>query len=156
MGGGCAVCVLSLSIMSNIFATPVDCSPPGYGIFQARILEWAAISSSRGSSQPRDQTHISCISCIGRWILYHHATGKPRKLWFKGGQEDCGSGGGRGIKAISRANTTCKEGGVFVQTWGEMERERPLQMQARGQCCEDRTGETEVRPGCTLQSEIRM
>ena len=47
----------------------MDCSPPGSsvrGILQARILEWVAISSSRGSSRPRDQTHISCI---GRWIL---------------------------------------------------------------------------------------
>ena len=53
---------------------PMDCSPPGssvQGIFQARILQWVAISFSRRSSQPRDQTHISCISCIGRWILYH-------------------------------------------------------------------------------------
>ena len=50
---------------------PADCSPPGssvHGIFQARILEWVAVSSSRGSSQPRDQT---CVSCIGRQILYH-------------------------------------------------------------------------------------
>ena len=41
----------------------MDVSPPGssvYGISQARILEWVAISSSRGSSQPRDRTHISC------------------------------------------------------------------------------------------------
>ena len=40
---------------------PMDCSPPGSsvpGILQARILEWVAISSSRGSSQPRDQTHV--------------------------------------------------------------------------------------------------
>ena len=37
---------------------PVDCGPPGssvHGILQARILEWVAISFSRGSSQPRDQ-----------------------------------------------------------------------------------------------------
>ena len=34
-------------------------------------LEWVAISFSRESSQPRDQTHISYVSCIGRWILYH-------------------------------------------------------------------------------------
>ena len=49
-----------------------DCSPPGSsvcGISQARILEWVAISYSRRSSPPRDQTHISCISCIDRWIL---------------------------------------------------------------------------------------
>ena len=53
---------------------PMDYSPPGFsvhGIFQARILEWVAISSSRGPSWPRDQTHISCVSCIGRQIRYH-------------------------------------------------------------------------------------
>ena len=53
---------------------PMDCSPPGssvHGISQARILEWGAISSSRGSSPPRDQTHVSCSSCFGRWSLYH-------------------------------------------------------------------------------------
>ena len=62
------------------FKTPVcmlsamDCSLPGfsvYGVFQARILEQVAISSSRGSSQPRNWTHVSYISCIGRQILYH-------------------------------------------------------------------------------------
>ena len=44
---------------------PVDCSPPGYsvhGILQARILEWIAISFSRGSSRPRDRTQVSCIA----------------------------------------------------------------------------------------------
>ena len=53
---------------------PMDYSPPGSsvrGISQARILEWAAISSSRGSSWPRDWT---CNSCPGRRILYHWAT----------------------------------------------------------------------------------
>ena len=41
---------------------PMDCSPPGsslHGILQARILEWVAISSSRGSSRPRDRTWVS-------------------------------------------------------------------------------------------------
>ena len=50
-----------------------DCNPPGssvHGIFQTRILEWIAISSSRGSSQPRDWTCVSGISCIARQILY--------------------------------------------------------------------------------------
>ena len=45
---------------------PMDCSPPGSSvceISQARILEWFVISFSRGSSWPRDQTHISCIAC---------------------------------------------------------------------------------------------
>ena len=44
---------------------PMDCSPSGssvHGIFQARILEWAAIPSSRGSYQPRDWTQVSCTS----------------------------------------------------------------------------------------------
>ena len=53
---------------------PKDCSPPGssvHGILQARILEWIAITFSRGSSQPWDQTHVSCT---GRWFLYHCAT----------------------------------------------------------------------------------
>ena len=56
---------------------PMDHSLPGssvHGIFQARILEWVAISFSRGSSWLRDWTHVFCISCIGRWILYHWAT----------------------------------------------------------------------------------
>ena len=52
-------------------------SPPGssvHGIPQAGILEWVAISCSRGSSQPRGQTCISDISCTGRRVLFHCAT----------------------------------------------------------------------------------
>ena len=52
---------------------PMDCSPPGssvHGILQARTLEWVAISSSKGSSQPRDLTNVSYISCIGRQLPY--------------------------------------------------------------------------------------
>ena len=44
---------------------PRECSPPGssvHWISQARILEWVAITFSRGSSQPRDQTQVSCIA----------------------------------------------------------------------------------------------
>ena len=51
----------------------MDCSPPGssvHGIFQARILEWVAIFSSRGSSWARDQTRVFYVSCIGRRVLY--------------------------------------------------------------------------------------
>ena len=57
---------------------PMDCNLPGssvHRIFQTRILEWIAISSSKGSSWTRDQT---CVSCIGRWILYHWATWELR------------------------------------------------------------------------------
>ena len=53
---------------------PMDCSLPGssvHGILQARTLEWVARPSPRGSSQPKDQTHVSCVSCIGRRVLYH-------------------------------------------------------------------------------------
>ena len=62
----------SLSVVS--LCDPMDCSPPGssvHEVFQGRILEWVAISSSRVSSQLRDRT---CVSCIDRWILYHRAT----------------------------------------------------------------------------------
>ena len=62
----------------------VDYSPPGssvHRISQARILEWVAISFSRGSSQPRDRTSTSCSSCIaGRFFT----TEPPGKLlsWY--------------------------------------------------------------------------
>ena len=52
----------------------MDCSQPGssvHGIILARILDWVATFSSRGTSQPRDRT---CVSCIGRRILYFQAT----------------------------------------------------------------------------------
>jgi len=52
----------------------MDCSPPGPsvdGIFQARILEWVAMPSSWGSSEPWDLAWVSYVSCIGRQVLYH-------------------------------------------------------------------------------------
>ena len=54
----------------------MDCRQPGssdHGISQARILEWVAVLPSRRCSRPRDWTHISCISYIGRQIFYHCA-----------------------------------------------------------------------------------
>ena len=59
------------------FCDPMDCSQPDstvHGIFQARVLEWVAICSSRGSSWTRNGTCISYVSCIGRQILYHCAS----------------------------------------------------------------------------------
>ena len=56
----CVLLVQSCPTLCN----PMDYSPPGssiHGMLQARILEWVAISFSRGSSQPRDQTWVSCI-----------------------------------------------------------------------------------------------
>ena len=73
----CAVCAQSCPALCN----PMDYSSPGsfvHGIFQARIPEWVAISFSRWSSQTRDRTHVSYISCIGRQILYQWATGKSK------------------------------------------------------------------------------
>ena len=68
------VCVQSLSQVL-LFAAPCSInSPPSssvHGIFQARILEWVAISYSRGSSWPRDWIHVSCVFCIVRRILYY-------------------------------------------------------------------------------------
>ena len=58
----------------------MDCNSPGssvHEISQARILGWVAISFSRGSSRPRGSSQPrkrTCISCIGRWLLYHWAT----------------------------------------------------------------------------------
>ena len=60
-----------------LFCNPVGYNPPGSsirGILQARILEWIAVSFSRGSSWARDRTHFSWI---GRWILYPEPPGKP-------------------------------------------------------------------------------
>ena len=61
----------------------MDCSPPGcsiHGTFQTRILEWVAISFSRVSSQPRDQTQVSHI--VGR-LLPSELPGKPQSsLWW--------------------------------------------------------------------------
>ena len=72
---------------------PMDGNLPGsavHGIFQARILEWGAISFSRGSSQPRDRTQVCCIadrrftvwatreapvSCIMSWTSIHSSSG---------------------------------------------------------------------------------
>ena len=92
---------------------PMDCNLPGSsicGILQARILEWVAISFSRRSSQPRDQTQVSCIT--GRrftiwatrdyrqsmfdawyWMLGAGALGRPRGMVW-GGRREGGSGWG--------------------------------------------------------------
>ena len=64
---------------------PMNCSLPDssvHGILQARILEWAAMPSSRRSSQLRDGNHVSYVSCIGRqdFFLPLAPSGKPLKL----------------------------------------------------------------------------
>ena len=72
-------CIQSLQLCPTL-CDPMDCSLPGasvHGIVPARILEWVAISFSRGSSWPRDQTRISFVFCIGRWVLHSEPPGKP-------------------------------------------------------------------------------
>ena len=85
----CSVCTQSCPTLCD----PMDCSSPGssvHGVFQARILEWVAISSFWGSSQPSDWTFLSWISYFGKRILYHLTSppvyylarsGKCRKIW---------------------------------------------------------------------------
>ena len=67
---------------------PMDYRPPGssvHGILQPRTLEWVAMPSFRGSSQPRDRTLISHVSCIGRWVIYHkHHLGNPDSRILEG------------------------------------------------------------------------
>ena len=70
--GTLVVCMLSS--YSPTLCDPMDYSLPGssvHGILQARILEWVAMPSSRGSSPPRGQTHVAYVSCIGKCVLYH-------------------------------------------------------------------------------------
>ena len=78
--------LLLLSCFSRVWlCKPMGCNPSdstAHGILQARILEWVTISSSRGSSWPRDQTHISCISCISRQILYHCTTWEAQPIQY--------------------------------------------------------------------------
>ena len=77
------VCVLSCFSCVWLFATlwTVACQGPlSIWILQARILEWVAMSSSRGSSQLRDQTHVSWGSCIAGRFLTTEPPGKPLLL----------------------------------------------------------------------------
>ena len=76
---GQCVCMHAKLLQSCLtLCNPMDSSPPGasvHGIFQAIIFymcsKQVATLSSRGSFPPRDRTHISYVSCIGRWVLYH-------------------------------------------------------------------------------------
>ena len=77
----------TLSRVRLFACDPMDCSPPGSsvrGILQARVLEWVAMPSSRGSSRPTDRTRI-CSPCLlrllhFRQLINHWATGKAHLL----------------------------------------------------------------------------
>ena len=78
------MCASLVSQSCLTLCNPLDYSLPDssvQGISQARILEWVAIFSSRGSSRARDQTCVSCISCIGKQIIYHYAIWKAQGIW---------------------------------------------------------------------------
>ena len=70
------LCMHACSVTSVMptLCNPKDGSLPGFSvhrILQARIREWVTLPSSRGSSQPRDRTHVSYISCFDIYALYH-------------------------------------------------------------------------------------
>ena len=75
------VCVCMCTQCCLILCDPMSCRVPDssiHGIFQARILEWVAISFSWGSSQPRDQTCVSVSPALAGKFFTSWATGKPR------------------------------------------------------------------------------
>ena len=76
-------CMYACMLSCPTFCDPMDCSLLGssvHGILQARILEWVVISFSRGSSQPRDQTRVPCVSCIAGGFFTRVLPGKPLKI----------------------------------------------------------------------------
>ena len=73
----------------------LDSSPPGssvHGILQARILEWVAMTVSRGSSRPGIESASLMSPAFGRWVLYHFTSATWHAMWetwFRSlGQED--------------------------------------------------------------------
>ena len=79
--GRCVCCMCSQSCLT--LWDPMDCSPPGssvHGIFQARILEWAAISYFRGSSQLRSNPHLLCLLHWQAGSLPVCHLGRPKPL----------------------------------------------------------------------------
>ena len=81
----CYCCLVTKSCPT--LCKPMDCNPPGssiHGIFWAKILERVAISFSKGSSWPRDQSHVPCPS---RWILCCWAGGKALAVFYTQAEE---------------------------------------------------------------------
>ena len=73
-------CCCSVTQSCPILITPWTgiCQAPLFMGFPGRILEWIAMPSTRASSQPRDQKHVSCISCIADGFFTTEPLGKPR------------------------------------------------------------------------------
>ena len=113
------VCVCAQLCLA--LCNPLDCSPPSssvHGISQARILGYVAISSSRGSSQPRDWT---CVSCIGRWILTLCCLGRADKPpWFIK-SSDCSTYIQRRWRQHQEARIASNTVRGLVQGWAQQE-----------------------------------
>ena len=74
-----------LSLLCPALCDLRDCSPPGssvHGVSQARILEWVAIPSCRGSCQHRDRTCLSCACCLACGYFTHWAIGERPWSYF--------------------------------------------------------------------------
>ena len=152
MGWVCGVHALTCLVVSDsLWPYEQPCSP-GYsvhGIFQARILEWVAISSSRGSSRPKDQTHVSCI---GRWILYQGVTWEASGL--NGGPlNTCPSPDPSTsesdliwIKSLFRCNSAKEPGVIWDLGWSWNPVTNILLRKGRGRF-ETQTEKTEVETG---------
>ena len=90
----CRLCLVSLRCcfcssvtQSCLTLYSVACSPPGFsvhGIFQARILEWVAVSSFRGSSWSRNWTHVSASPAFAGGFFTAEPPGKPLLPWVSG------------------------------------------------------------------------
>ena len=102
-GGVCAQSLQSHTTPCD----PTNCSLPGssvHGILQARILEWVAMPSPRGSSRSRDWTHISCVSCIADEFFTTEPLGKSKGI-------------PPGIKSRRRFMTHCLQDQLRRDVW---------------------------------------
>ena len=108
--------------------SPTDCSLLGssvHGIFQARILKWVAMSSSRRSSRPRDWSHVSSIFCISRRIQPRSPTLQVDSLPAEPPRKPKNTGMGYPFSSGSsqprnQTRVSCIAGGFFT-SWASKE-----------------------------------
>ena len=116
------VCVCVCAWLYLTLCDPMDYSPPGssvHGIFQARILEWVAISSCGGSSPCRSQTTSPASFCVGRQILYHWDTLKVWRIQTEGflkpvSRRQCFQ---RSMPKAEQLCTDSEENPLFPEEW---------------------------------------